>query len=148
MAEEFERLDKDKKGELDAQELRRSNLLVKHARPEDVAGAWGVRRIVAVTEGRISECTAEIVWQSSTRSMGWGVSLIVSGMLGGSLLLERVPVKLVIAWLIVLAGMVHLMSKGRSGTSELSMLCKVTQRRDNGRSRRLDFSFEQPLRQT
>jgi hypothetical protein len=54
MAEEFDRLDKDKKGELDAQELLRSNLLVKHARPEDVAGAWGVRRIVVVTEGRIS----------------------------------------------------------------------------------------------
>jgi CheY-like chemotaxis protein len=87
MAEEFDRLDKDKKGELDAQELLRSNLLVKHARPEDVAGAWGVRRIVAVTEGRILECTAEIVWQSSTRSMWWGDSLIVSGMLGGSLLL-------------------------------------------------------------
>jgi uncharacterized membrane protein HdeD (DUF308 family) len=109
MAEEFDRLDKDKKGELDAQELLlRSNLVVKHARPEDVAGAWSVRRIVAVTEGRISECTAEIVWQSSTWSMWWGFSLIVSGMLGGSLLLERVPVNLVIAWLIVLAGMVHL----------------------------------------
>jgi hypothetical protein len=44
MAEEFDRLDKDKRGELDAQELLRSNLLVKHARPEDVAGAWGVRK--------------------------------------------------------------------------------------------------------
>jgi uncharacterized membrane protein HdeD (DUF308 family) len=36
------------------------------------------------------------------------VSLIVSGMLGGSLLLAHVPVNLVIAWMIVLAGMVHL----------------------------------------
>ena len=76
--------------------------------PEDATGAWGVRRIAAVTEGPISECTAEIVWQSSTRSMWWGVSLIVSGILGGSLLLAHVPVNLVIAWLIVLAGIVHL----------------------------------------
>jgi hypothetical protein len=35
MGEEFDRLDKDKKGELDAQELR-SDRLVKHARPQDV----------------------------------------------------------------------------------------------------------------
>jgi hypothetical protein len=34
MAEEFDRLDKDKNGELDAQELQRSNLLVKHALPK------------------------------------------------------------------------------------------------------------------
>jgi hypothetical protein len=38
----------------------------------------------------------------------WGIALIVSGMLGGSLLLAAVSVNLVIAWLIVLAGMVHL----------------------------------------
>jgi Ca2+-binding EF-hand superfamily protein len=41
LAEEFDRLDKDKKGELDAQELLRSNLVVKHARPEDAAGDSG-----------------------------------------------------------------------------------------------------------
>ena len=41
MAEEFDRLDKGKKGELDAQDVRRSNLLFKHARPEDVAGDSG-----------------------------------------------------------------------------------------------------------
>lgn len=35
MAEEFDRLDKDKKGELDAEELRRSNA-VGYARPRDV----------------------------------------------------------------------------------------------------------------
>jgi hypothetical protein len=35
MGEEFDRLDKDKKGELDAQELR-SDRMVKHARPQDV----------------------------------------------------------------------------------------------------------------
>ena len=35
MAQEFDRLDKDKKGELDAEELRRSNVVV-HARPGDV----------------------------------------------------------------------------------------------------------------
>jgi hypothetical protein len=36
MAEEFDRLDKDNKGELDAQELRRSHLLIKHASAQDV----------------------------------------------------------------------------------------------------------------
>jgi hypothetical protein len=36
MGEEFDRLDKNKKGELDAQELRRSRLLVKHAPSEDL----------------------------------------------------------------------------------------------------------------
>ena len=35
VGEEFDRLDKDKKGELDAQELR-SDRLVKHARLQDV----------------------------------------------------------------------------------------------------------------
>ena len=35
MGEEFDRLDKDKKGELDAQELR-SERVVKHARSQDV----------------------------------------------------------------------------------------------------------------
>jgi hypothetical protein len=35
MGEEFDRLDKDKKGELDAQELR-SDRLVKHARSQNV----------------------------------------------------------------------------------------------------------------
>jgi uncharacterized membrane protein HdeD (DUF308 family) len=69
-------------------------------------------------EGRISECTAEIVWQSSTRSMWWGVSLIVSGMLGGSLLLGHVPVNLVIAWLIVLAGLVQLITEHHAHRAE------------------------------
>ncbi|MGC2765932.1 MAG: hypothetical protein WB607_10550 [Candidatus Acidiferrum sp.] len=36
MAEEFDRLDNDNKGELDAQELRRSHLLIKHASAQDV----------------------------------------------------------------------------------------------------------------
>ena len=57
---------------------------------------------------RISQCTEEVVWQASTRSIFWNVALIVVGMLGGSLLLAAVSVNLVIAWLIVLAGMVHL----------------------------------------
>jgi uncharacterized membrane protein HdeD (DUF308 family) len=48
------------------------------------------------------------VWQASTQSILWGVGLIVSGMLGGSLLLAAVSVNLVIAWLIVLSGMVYL----------------------------------------
>jgi hypothetical protein len=35
MGEEFDRLDKDKKGELDVQELR-SVRLIKYARPQDL----------------------------------------------------------------------------------------------------------------
>jgi uncharacterized membrane protein HdeD (DUF308 family) len=46
-----------------------------------------------------------LYWGSS---MWWGVALIVSGILGESLLLAAVSINLVIAWLIVLAGMVHL----------------------------------------
>jgi uncharacterized membrane protein HdeD (DUF308 family) len=60
-------------------------------------------------EVRISQRSEEVVWQASTQSILWGVALIVSGMLGGSLLLAAISVNLVIAWLIVLAGMVHLM---------------------------------------
>jgi hypothetical protein len=41
MTEEFDRLDKDKKGELGGQEPLRSNLLVKRARPEDGGGSLG-----------------------------------------------------------------------------------------------------------
>jgi hypothetical protein len=36
MGDEFDRLDKDKKGELDAQQVRRSHLLMKHASAQDV----------------------------------------------------------------------------------------------------------------
>jgi EF hand len=36
MAEEFDRLDRDKKGQLDAQELRRSHMPMKHAPAQDV----------------------------------------------------------------------------------------------------------------
>jgi uncharacterized membrane protein HdeD (DUF308 family) len=57
---------------------------------------------------RISQCSDEVLWRASTRSVFWGVALIVLGMLGGSLLLAAVAVNLAIAWLIVLAGMVHL----------------------------------------
>jgi uncharacterized membrane protein HdeD (DUF308 family) len=57
---------------------------------------------------RISQCTGEVVWQASTRWILCGVALIVLGILGGSLLLAAVSVNLVIAWLMVLAGMVHL----------------------------------------
>ena len=66
--------------------------------PRSVSQSWGAH----------IKCTAEIVWWASTRSMWWSVLLIVSGMLAGSLLLAAVSANLVIAWLIVLAGMVHL----------------------------------------
>jgi Ca2+-binding EF-hand superfamily protein len=36
MGEEFDRLDKDKKGNIDAQELRRSQVLMKHASTQDL----------------------------------------------------------------------------------------------------------------
>jgi len=57
---------------------------------------------------RKSQFVEDMVRQASTRSIAWGVALIVVGMLGGALLLAHIPVNLVIAWLIVLAGMVHL----------------------------------------
>ena len=51
----------------------------------------------------------ELVRQASTWSIVWGVLLIVFGMLAiGSPLLAAVAVNAVIAWLIVLAGVVHL----------------------------------------
>lgn len=51
----------------------------------------------------------EIARQSSTLSIVWGVSLIVLGMVAvGSPFLAAVAVNALIAWLIVLAGLVHL----------------------------------------
>jgi len=50
-----------------------------------------------------------IVRQASTWSIVWGIALIVFGMLAiGSPFLAAVAVNVVIAWLIVLAGVVHL----------------------------------------
>lgn len=52
---------------------------------------------------------ADIVRHASTWSIGWGVLLIIFGMLAiGSPLLAAVALNAVIAWLIVLAGVVHL----------------------------------------
>src|SRR5216684_941323 len=52
----------------------------------------------------------DIVRQASTLSILWGVLLIVFGMVAiGSPFLAAVAVNVVIAWLIVLAGVVHLM---------------------------------------
>src|ERR1700687_4927381 len=52
----------------------------------------------------------DIVRQASTLSMVWGVLLIVFGMVAiGSPFLAAVAVNVVIAWLIVLAGVVHIM---------------------------------------
>src|ERR1700687_777078 len=51
----------------------------------------------------------DIVRQASTLSIVWGVLLIVFGMVAiGSPFLAAVAVNVVIAWLIVLAGVVHL----------------------------------------
>ena len=51
----------------------------------------------------------EIVQHASTWSIVWGVLLIIFGMLAiGSPFLAAVAVNVVIAWLIVLAGVVHL----------------------------------------
>src|SRR6266849_2684685 len=50
-----------------------------------------------------------IVRQASTLSILWGVSLIILGMLAvGSPFIAAVAVNVVIAWLVVLAGVVHL----------------------------------------
>src|SRR5260370_12446070 len=52
----------------------------------------------------------DIVRQASTLSILWGVLLIVFGMVAiGSPFLAAVAVNAVIAWLIVLAGVVHVM---------------------------------------
>src|SRR5271156_4920915 len=51
----------------------------------------------------------DIVRQASTWSIVWGVLLIILGMLAaGSPFLAAVAVNVIIAWLIVLAGVVHL----------------------------------------
>jgi uncharacterized membrane protein HdeD (DUF308 family) len=53
---------------------------------------------------------SEVVRQASTISILWGVLLIVLGFLAvGSPLIAAVAVNVVIAWLIVVAGAVHLM---------------------------------------
>ena len=41
---------------------------------------------------RISQRSEEVVWQALTRSISWGVALVVSGMLGESLLLAAISV--------------------------------------------------------
>src|SRR5258708_25660300 len=52
----------------------------------------------------------DIVRQTSTLSILWGVLLIVFGMVAiGSPLLAAVAVNVLISWLIVLAGVVHIM---------------------------------------
>ena len=52
----------------------------------------------------------EMVKRGSTVSILWGVLLIVFGMMAvGSPFLAAVAVNVVVAWLIVLAGVVHLM---------------------------------------
>jgi len=53
--------------------------------------------------------SSDVVRQASTWSIVWGVLLIVFGMLAvGSPLLAAVAVNVFVAWLIVLAGVVHL----------------------------------------
>src|ERR1700726_2115845 len=54
----------------------------------------------------------DIVRQASTLSILWGVLLIVFGVVAiGSPLLAAVAVNAVIAWLIVLAGVVHVIDR-------------------------------------
>jgi len=63
----------------------------------------------------------EMVRQASTWSIAWGVLLIVFGMLAvGSPFLAAVAVNVVLAWLIVLAGVVHLsLAFGAHGAGSL-----------------------------
>ena len=57
----------------------------------------------------LEQSPLDVVRHSSTWSIGWGVLLIVFGVLAiGSPLFAAVAVSLVIAWLIILAGVVHL----------------------------------------
>jgi len=57
----------------------------------------------------MAQTPVEVVRQASTLSIVWGVLLIVFGMLAvGSPFVAAVAVNVVIAWLIVLAGAVHL----------------------------------------
>ena len=54
--------------------------------------------------------SGDVVKQASTVSILWGVLLIVFGMVAvASPFLAAVAVNVVVAWLIVLAGVVHLM---------------------------------------
>jgi uncharacterized membrane protein HdeD (DUF308 family) len=69
--------------------------------------------VVQIVGGRISQCANEVAWQASTRAILWGVALILLGILGASLLLGAVSVNLVVAWLIVLAGLVQLITEYR-----------------------------------
>jgi uncharacterized membrane protein HdeD (DUF308 family) len=67
----------------------------------------------------------DIVRQASTLSIVWGVLLIVFGMVAiGSPFLAAVAVNAVIAWLIVLAGVVHLMVAFRAHGA-VSMIWKL-----------------------
>ncbi|MGO8986996.1 MAG: HdeD family acid-resistance protein [Terriglobales bacterium] len=53
---------------------------------------------------------AEVVRKASTLSIVWGVLLIIFGMVAvGSPFLTAVAVSVVVAWLIILAGVVHVM---------------------------------------
>jgi uncharacterized membrane protein HdeD (DUF308 family) len=67
----------------------------------------------------------EMVRQASTVSVVWGVLLIVFGMVAvGSPFLAAVAVNVVVAWLIVLTGVVHLMLAFRAHGAG-SMIWKV-----------------------
>src|SRR5260370_17581408 len=67
----------------------------------------------------------DIVRQASTLSIVWGVLLIVFGMVAiGSPFLAAVAVNAVIAWLIILAGVVHVMLAFRAHGSG-SMIWKL-----------------------
>jgi len=67
----------------------------------------------------------DIVRQSSTLSIVWGILLIVFGMVAvGSPFLAAVAVNVVIAWLIVLAGVVHVMLAFRAHGAS-SMIWKL-----------------------
>jgi len=68
---------------------------------------------------------ADIVRQASTLSIVWGVLLIIFGMVAiGWPFLAAVAVNMAIAWLIVLAGVVHLMLGVRAHGAG-SMIWKV-----------------------
>jgi uncharacterized membrane protein HdeD (DUF308 family) len=62
-----------------------------------------------------SQSSVEVVRQSSTGSILWGVLLIVAGMLAvGAPLLAALAVNGLIAWLIVISGVIHIVLAFRS----------------------------------
>src|SRR5271169_3255785 len=100
---------------------RRTRVLTLH-----LIGYFEVVLCRVLREASMAQNTpVEVVRQASTVSVVWGVLLIVFGMVAvGSPFLAAVAVNVIVAWLIVLAGVVHLMLAFRAHGAG-SMLWKL-----------------------